>query len=126
MLQPLSSHDSDSSLAELIQFSSQALLRKATQRTESISTVALGQKGWVTLKDSNADFEAAEFEATAFEAGSVATLMPLRDRDLVILTELFKQDQIEEIEANILHNLLQRCTEPCWEDDPMEFLEEFL
>jgi hypothetical protein len=52
--------------------------------------------------------------------------MPLRDRDLVVLTDLFKQDQIEEIAADILYNLLQRCPEPCWEDDPMEFLEEFL
>lgn len=121
MSKPLSNHDSDSSLSELIQFSTRALFRKAVQVTEDGSQVALGQTGWVTLKDSNADFKNAEIET-----GGAATLMPLRDRDLAVLAELFKQDQIEEIEADILYNLLQRCPEPCWEDDPMEFLKEFL
>lgn len=53
-------------------------------------------------------------------------LMPLRDRDLKELTDLFTQDSIEDIEQDILCNLMRRAPEPCWEDDPFDFLREYL
>jgi hypothetical protein len=51
---------------------------------------------------------------------------PFRERDEQVLTELFHQEDIEAIEQDIACNLLWRCPEPCWEDDPFEFLQEFL
>jgi hypothetical protein len=43
-------------------------------------------------------------------------LLPLRDRDLQALTELFQQDEITVIEADVLDNLQRRLPEPCWEE----------
>ncbi|GAB4385012.1 MAG: hypothetical protein Kow00121_49370 [Elainellaceae cyanobacterium] len=57
---------------------------------------------------------------------SNSELMPLRDRDLEVLTDLFSQDEIEAIEADILWNLDRRAPEPCWEDDPFDFLRDYL
>ncbi|MBW4661905.1 MAG: hypothetical protein KME15_24840 [Drouetiella hepatica Uher 2000/2452] len=53
-------------------------------------------------------------------------VIPLRQRDEQILTELFRQEGIEAIEEDIACNLLCRHPEPCWEDDPFEFLREYL
>lgn len=55
-----------------------------------------------------------------------APLMPLRDRDLKVLIELFNQDEIDEIEADIIGNLMRRAPEPCWEDEALDFLKEYL
>ncbi|WP_416674228.1 hypothetical protein [Egbenema bharatensis] len=55
-----------------------------------------------------------------------ATLIPLRNRDLETLSELFTLDEIEAIEADILCNLTRRLPEPCWEDNPFDFLQDYL
>jgi hypothetical protein len=55
-----------------------------------------------------------------------APLIPLRERDAKVLDELFTQDEIEAIEEDILDNLLWRYPEPCWEEEPFDFLKEFL
>lgn len=52
--------------------------------------------------------------------------MPLHERDLKILTDLFTLDDIEAIEEDILSNLDRLLPEPCWEDDPFDFLREYL
>ncbi|MDJ0733424.1 MAG: hypothetical protein QNJ47_04935 [Nostocaceae cyanobacterium] len=52
--------------------------------------------------------------------------MPLKNRDWKVLVELFERADIEEIEANIHSNLLMMIPEPCWEDDPFDFLSEYL
>ena len=53
-------------------------------------------------------------------------LSPLKERDETALMELFQADFMETIEADISHCLLQLLPEPCWEDDPLEFLQDFL
>ncbi len=50
----------------------------------------------------------------------------LRERDWKVLTELFDRHDSEEIEADINTNLLFMIPEPCWEDDPFDFLREYL
>lgn len=55
-----------------------------------------------------------------------APLMPLRERDVKALSNWFELDEIDEIEADIAHNLVWLLPEPCWEDDPFDFLKEFL
>lgn len=67
------------------------------------------------------------FEGSTMHSGSYASpLMPLRDRDLQVLMELFTQEEIEAIEEDILWNLTRRAPEPCWEDDPFNFLRDYL
>ena len=58
--------------------------------------------------------------------GTATPLMPLRDRDEHVLVELFAQEGIEAIEEDIVRNLQIRCPEPCWEDDSLEFLRDYL
>jgi hypothetical protein len=50
----------------------------------------------------------------------------LRERDWEALKSLFDRDDGEEIEADIKHKLSWLVPEPCWEDNPFEFLREFL
>jgi hypothetical protein len=50
----------------------------------------------------------------------------LRERDWKVLIELFDRQDSEDIEADINSNLLLMIPEPCWEDDPFDFLREYL
>lgn len=58
-------------------------------------------------------------------AAHAAPLMPLRERDVQALVELFQQDEIAAIEADILRNLLWRYPEPYWDDFESELLQGF-
>jgi len=55
-----------------------------------------------------------------------APLAPMRERDLMALGGLFEREDIHDVETDIIRNLLTRWPEPCWDDDPFEFLQEFL
>lgn len=61
-----------------------------------------------------------------FEISHSAPLSPLRERDIAVLAVLFQRDDIYDIEADIAKSLLLRLPEPCWEEDPFDFLQEFL
>ncbi|MCG6134142.1 MAG: hypothetical protein MET45_05695 [Nostoc sp. LLA-1] len=50
----------------------------------------------------------------------------LRERDWKAMTELFDREDSDDIEADIRSNLLWLTPEPCWEDDPFDFLREYL
>ncbi|MDJ0800422.1 MAG: hypothetical protein QNJ51_27050 [Calothrix sp. MO_167.B12] len=52
--------------------------------------------------------------------------MPLKDRDWKVLVQLFDRADSEEIADNINSKLLMMMPEPCWEDDPFDFLVEYL
>ncbi|MBD2663308.1 hypothetical protein B6N60_03181 [Richelia sinica FACHB-800] len=54
------------------------------------------------------------------------TITSLKDRDWEALTALFDRDDGDEIEADITSKLLFLIPEPCWEDNPFEFLREYL
>ncbi|UBF25229.1 hypothetical protein K9N68_26985 [Kovacikia minuta CCNUW1] len=53
-------------------------------------------------------------------------LAPLREQDLKALTAWFERDDMTEIAADVQQRLVQFAPEPCWEDDPFDFLREFL
>ena len=53
-------------------------------------------------------------------------LMPLKERDWKVLVDLFDRGDSEEIENDINSKLLLMIPEPCWEDDPFDFLSEYL
>lgn len=55
-----------------------------------------------------------------------APLAPLRDRDLKALDSLFERPDIDAIEFDIKQRLLHLFPEPCWEEDVLEFLKDFL
>ena len=57
---------------------------------------------------------------------NVCSLNSLRERDWEALTSLFDRDDSDEIEDEIKSKLVWLVPEPCWEDNPFEFLREFL
>ena len=58
----------------------------------------------------------ASFEQSSFGLHA-PPLMSLRSRDWQVLSDLFNIDGIDEIEMDILCNLNQVVTTPCWEED---------
>jgi hypothetical protein len=55
-----------------------------------------------------------------------APLAPMRERDLKIMESWFNHSNMNQIEADFTHYLLQLWPEPCWEDEIFDFLGEFL
>ena len=53
-------------------------------------------------------------------------IAPLRQRDEQALDDIFSHAQVEEIVTDIYIRLHQLCPEPCWDDDPFEFLKGYL
>ena len=50
----------------------------------------------------------------------------LRSRDEKALEEIFDDEQLDEILADVYLRLKQLCPEPCWEDDPFDFLQDYV
>jgi hypothetical protein len=55
-----------------------------------------------------------------------APLSPLRTQDNQELAAFFDRGDINTIEDDVLHMLDRLSPEPCWEDDPFQFLGEFV
>jgi hypothetical protein len=55
-----------------------------------------------------------------------APLAPLRERDWAEIALLFDRQDSDEIEADVIKKLNTMHPEPCWDEDPYEFLSEFL
>lgn len=55
-----------------------------------------------------------------------APLSPLRERDIQALSAWFDREDMTTIETDVDRCLLVLWPAPCWEDDPFEFLQEFL
>lgn len=53
-------------------------------------------------------------------------LAPLRKRDSAALSELFNCEQLNEITLDIHRYLARTYPEPCWEDEPFEFLNGYI
>lgn len=53
-------------------------------------------------------------------------LPPLRQRDEQALEDLFDHGQIEDMVSDICDRLKQLYPEPCWEEEPFDFLKAYL
>ena len=53
-------------------------------------------------------------------------LAEFNERDWKILVELFDRKDSDEIEADINTKLSWMVPEPIWEDEPLDFLKEYL
>jgi len=90
-------------------------LRQAAQRAEARQWQSLGLRQRVKTQP-----------GVPLLALHADPLSPLRERDLNALTLLFHRDDMHHIEADVTRQLLRLWPEPCWEDDPLDFLTEFL
>jgi hypothetical protein len=132
MISISSPNSHDPALAELVQYSSQALLHKETeQEPERLANDSVGFHASPTYHSPQSTSVASKSFQSAMTVmqtyhSYAAPLSPLRDRDLKALADLFGQTAIDEIEADILANLLSRFPEPCWEDHVFDFLKDYL
>jgi hypothetical protein len=62
----------------------------------------------------------------SLEVHHASPLAPLRARDAQVLDELFKIEQMAEIALDIHRYLARLYPEPCWEDEPYDFLRGFI
>ena len=97
-------HEPDPSLVELVQFSSQALLRKTRRSPNTYpESLHLSPTNWF---HSTTSYPAGEISHSdevdrVSQEDHAPPLMPLRSRDLQALSELFDCEQIAEIELDI-------------------------
>lgn len=79
------------------------------------------------LRDSTFCKEGSGLPLTPERIGHYADpLSPLKERDLLSLAHLFQREDMYDIEVDMNQMLLRLLPEPCWEEDPFEFLREFL
>jgi len=90
-------------------------LRQAAQRAEARQWQSLGLRQAFTAPP-----------ASSLLPIYADPLSPLREQDLNALTLLFHRDDMHQVEADVTRQLLRLWPEPCWEDDPLDFLKEFL
>ena len=113
MYPPSIHEEQDTFVQELIEFSTQAAAKKTPQSAPSWARHAVESRSQTWLSKS-------------YELEHAAPLMPLRERDLQMLSDYFDHDHIQEIEADVIRNLLIRWPEPCWEDEPLDFVRDYL
>jgi len=64
--------------------------------------------------------------STSVEVQHASPLAPLRERDAAALEEFFDHDRIQEVTLDIHRYLARMYPEPCWEDEPYEFLQGYV
>jgi hypothetical protein len=117
--------NSNSSLTELLEYNSKASLQKNFGR--SPHPLAAFTQPDTRLGDwaiDPVDLDQLQSHQGSFRDSSSSTA--LRGRDLEVLEELFGHEEIEEIQADVLRNLERLSPELCWEEDPFDFLHEYL
>lgn len=55
-----------------------------------------------------------------------APLTPLKERDWKELVSLFDRHDSDDIEADVISKLNMLCPEPCWDENPYQFLSDYL
>ncbi|WP_084555025.1 hypothetical protein [[Phormidium ambiguum] IAM M-71] len=98
------------------------LLRLSNQTNEQISQNSHSQK--LYQKDSK-NRKTTEKEYTRFVNHAIP-LSSLTEKDLEALAAMFDPEDLAEVEAELSHYLNLMCPEPCWEEDPFDFLRDYL
>lgn len=109
-----SNHEDATPLNELFRFSVQA--------TEKFSRSPSSRKLHQTDPQAS---KTTEKEYSRF-VHHASPLSSLTERDLEALASMFDPDDTEEVEAELSHYLDLMCPEPCWEEDPFDFLSDYL
>lgn len=113
MYPPSVHEEQDAFVQELIEFSTQAATKKRSQPSMS----------WTSRQT---EVRSQSWLSKSYGSEHAAPIMPLRERDIEALSGYFDHDHIQEIEADVIRNLLIRWPEPCWEDEPLDFLRDYL
>ena len=108
-----SNHEDSNPLSELIGFSSQA----AQKISRSPALRKLYQTDTQVSKTTEQEYS---------QVVHAAPLSSLRERDLQALAEMFEPEEASEVEAELVSYLNLMYPEPCWEEDPFDFLRDYL
>lgn len=118
------SHQPDPALTDLVTHSSKARFRKSAPTyfsDRAAVSMQLSSSNWSDLLgDSVRQSPLVELSSHA------APLMPLRERDLLALIDLFSAQSMPDIETDIVNNLHNRHPELCWDDDILDLLDTSL
>ena len=68
----------------------------------------------------------AERTSPSLDVHHASPLAPLRRRDSQALDDFFESDRIQDIALDIHRYLARIYPEPCWEDEPYEFLRGYI
>ncbi|MFB2923181.1 MULTISPECIES: hypothetical protein [Aerosakkonema] len=111
-----SSDEGASDLAELIRFSRKVTTSKPARTSRWQRVNQIENEASATLST----------ESSATLDGCTPSLTSLREGDTKALAALFDREDSDEIETDISKYLLLLWPEPCWEDNPFDFLREYL
>ncbi len=111
----VSSPTRDSALAELISFS----LRSQAYKPAKGRGVLLAEE-WIENPPILHHTHATLLDSYA------SPIEPLRERDKTALAALFEREDVDDIVIDVLSYLVCLWPEPCWDDDPFDFLEDYL
>ncbi len=127
MVLTLSGETPDPSLAESIDYSLRtAALRQGRPAIATADSAVATPANWLPDGDMAAVDVVDLWNINCCDLDHPAMLSPLRDRDLKVLLEWFTPNSIDDVEADIWQYLRRLIPEPCWEDDPFDFLQEYL
>jgi hypothetical protein len=133
MAKPTPSPGYDAFVRALIQFSGRAQTRPNDPLSPS-NDPSGNHPSWTFTQALtqliHEDDSVADYETPTLLDGSPVShadpLAPLKPRDEQALVELFTHDKIEEIAEEVQSRLKRLYPEPCWEDEPFDFLRQYL
>ena len=131
MAKPSSQEGYDAFVRALIQFGGRDHIRKQ-DRSGLVSDVLAPNPfkgdGVGDLDEDDESATLADYETPSLQ--SVVTyaepLAPLRPRDELALSTIFEHEKIVEIAQDVQSRLCALYPEPCWDDEPFDFLKGYL
>jgi hypothetical protein len=116
-----STNSRDPFVTQLIEFSQKAAITKPSRRWRRFFPGKIESQ-------SDLEFPRPDFIGNSwdFSTGAAEPLSALKERDTKALAELFEDEAIEAIQADVLLCLSFLSPAPCWDEQAFEFLKEFL
>jgi hypothetical protein len=88
------------------------------ETTSAFGAEGLSNGGLPSLK--------AESTSPSLDVYHASPLAPLRQRDSQALENFFDSDRIQDVALDIHRYLARMYPEPCWEDEPYDFLRGYI
>ena len=104
----------------------EALLPPPTPAAATGVTVAQGAKTLSSTRGVLPGSQHVVRTSRSLEVSHASPLAPLRPRDREALDELFDGDDLSDIALDVHRYLSRIYPEPCWEDEPYEFLNGYI
>ena len=107
----------------------QKTVQLTTSAEAAISTGVTAAQGAQTLsltRGTLPESQRVTRTSQSLEVSHASPLAPLRARDRDALDDFFARDDLSDIALDIHRYLSRMYPEPCWEDEPYEFLNGYI